>query len=177
MEEGVSKLELATFGCGCFWCVEAVFKEIEGVESVTSGYMGGIIENPSYNDICTGLTQHAEVVQIAFNPDICSYKQLLDLFWRSHDPTTLNRQGADVGTQYRSEIFHHNDAQRTAAEESKSLAEQSGRFSEPIVTGITSATKFFPAEEYHQDFYRRNPNHRYCQLVIQPKIEKMKNRH
>ena len=161
----------ATFGAGCFWCVEAVFETLVGVHSVTSGYMGGSLENPSYEAICTGTTGHAEVIQIRYNPDRISYETLLERFWIVHDPTTLNRQGADVGTQYRSVIFTHSDEQFTLAQSSKARA--GVQFDDPIVTEITPASKFYPAESYHQNFYRENPAHPYCQFVIRPKLQSL----
>jgi peptide-methionine (S)-S-oxide reductase len=163
--------ELATFGGGCFWCIEAVFEQLEGVKSVTSGYAGGKTEKPSYEDVCSGQTGHAEVTQIEFDPKKISFDQLLDVFWAAHDPTTLNRQGADVGTQYRSIILYHNEAQRTAAEISKKRAQ--AEFPSPIVTQIVPFTKFYKAEGYHQDYYRSNPRAPYCAFVIRPKLEKL----
>ena len=164
--------ELATFGAGCFWCVEAVFERLDGVKSVTSGYAGGKKENPTYDEVCGGKTGHAEVIQIEFVPKIVSYAELLDLFWRAHDPTTLNRQGADAGTQYRSVIFYHNDAQKLAAEQSKKEAAKD--FRDPIVTEIAPFTRFHHAEKYHQDYFRNNPRVPYCTFVIRPKLEKLK---
>lgn len=166
-----TKMELATFGGGCFWCIEAVFERLEGVTSVTSGYTGGATENPTYRDVCSGLTGHAEVTQIEFDPKKISYETLLEVFWQAHDPTTLNRQGADVGTQYRSAIFYQNDAQRAAAEKSKTDAQK--LFAQPIVTEIKPLTKFYKAEGYHQDYFRNNLRAPYCQAVIRPKLEKL----
>lgn len=166
------KTELATFGGGCFWCLEAVFEQVPGVVAVTNGYAGGSKPNPTYKEVCSGLTGHAEVVQIVFDPDRVSYDRLLEIFWEVHDPTSLNRQGNDVGTQYRSVIFYHNDAQRLAAERSKAAAQQ--RFAQGIVTEIQPLTKFYPAEGYHQGYYRKNPNVPYCQLVIRPKLERLR---
>jgi peptide-methionine (S)-S-oxide reductase len=166
-----SNLEIASFGAGCFWCVEAVFETLDGVQAVESGYMGGQIEDPTYREICTGTTGHAEITQIAFDPSVISYETLLGWLWRSHDPTTLNRQGADTGTQYRSAIFYHNEAQREAAEASKGAAQKD--FDRPIVTEITEASKFYVAEEYHQDYYRLNKSAPYCQMVITPKLRKL----
>jgi peptide-methionine (S)-S-oxide reductase len=168
-----SSTEVATFGAGCFWCVEAVLEQIDGVRDVTSGYMGGDVANPSYKDVCTGRTGHAEVVQVTFEPDVLPYEELLDWFWRLHDPTTLNRQGADVGTQYRSAIFYHSDAQREAAEKSRQAADASGVFSDPIVTEITEAGPYYQADEYHQDYYRQNKEQGYCRVVIRPKLDKL----
>ncbi|NBC30407.1 MAG: peptide-methionine (S)-S-oxide reductase MsrA [Spirochaetes bacterium] len=163
--------EYATIGGGCFWCVEAVYKRIEGVQSVTSGYTGGSTPNPTYQDICTGRTGHAEVIQVVFDPNVITYKELLDVFWKAHDPTTLNRQGADVGTQYRSIILYHDEKQREIAEASKAEAQQ--HFSAPIVTEIVPLETFYPAEEYHQDYFEANPRAGYCRLVIHPKLKKL----
>ncbi|MGB0273324.1 MAG: peptide-methionine (S)-S-oxide reductase MsrA [Opitutales bacterium] len=164
-------IEVATFGAGCFWCVEAVFEQLDGVIDVESGYMGGVTENPSYRDICSGTTGHAEVTRIQFDPTIIDYATLLDWLWRSHDPTTLNRQGHDIGTQYRSAIFYHSEAQKTVALRSKAAA-QAG-FNAPIVTEITAASTYYPAEDYHQDYYRLNPNKPYCARIIAPKLKKL----
>jgi len=164
-------LELATLGAGCFWCIEAVLEQIEGVRGVRSGFTGGGLQDPSYRDICTGLTGHAEVVEVQFDPAVLSYADLLDWFWRLHDPTTLNAQGADVGTQYRSAIFYHGTDQREQAE--ASLAAAAGSFKDPIVTEITAAVEFYAAEGYHQDYYTANREQRYCQLVIRPKLRKL----
>lgn len=169
--EDNSSLETATFGAGCFWCVEAVFENIDGVQAVESGYMGGQVKDPTYREICTGTTGHAEVTRIEFDPAVVSYETLLDWLWRSHDPTTLNRQGADRGTQYRSAIFYHSEAQRQAAELSKAAA--LAEFAQPIVTEITAAETFYPAEAYHQDYYRLNQSAPYCQMVIRPKLNKL----
>lgn len=173
-DPATSSTESATFGGGCFWCVEAVFERLEGVVAVASGYAGGHKENPTYKEVCTGRTGHAEVIQISYDPKKISYEKLLDVFWAAHDPTTLNRQGADVGTQYRSVIFYHNDAQRQAAEKSKSDA--ASQFDEPIVTEIKPLPKFYPAESYHQDYFRNNANAPYCQAVIRPKLEKLRDK-
>lgn len=164
--------ELATFGGGCFWCLEAVFERLDGVTSVTSGYAGGKKENPTYQEVCSGATGHAEVVQIAFDPKKISYEKLLEIFWAAHDPTTLNKQGADVGTQYRSVILYHSAAQKAAAEKSKETAQW--RFPAAIVTEIVPLTRFYPAEDYHQDYFRKHPNAPYCAVVISPKLEKLK---
>ena len=165
------RTDLATLGGGCFWCVEAVFERLPGVTAVVSGYAGGTTENPGYEAVCTGATGHAEVVQIEFDPQAISFERLLEVFWLAHDPTTLNRQGADAGTQYRSVIFTHDEAQRGAAEKSKAAA--AAHFAQPIVTRIEPLPKFFPAEKYHQDFFRLNPNQSYCRAVIRPKVEKL----
>ncbi|MBI3415740.1 MAG: peptide-methionine (S)-S-oxide reductase MsrA [Verrucomicrobia bacterium] len=163
--------ELATFAGGCFWCIEAVFETTDGVKSVTSGYAGGTKENPTYDEVCTGQTGHAEVAQIEFDPVKIPYERLLDLFWHAHDPTTLNRQGADAGTQYRSVIFYHNATQKLAAEKSKKAA--TALFPDPIVTEIVPLAKFYKAENYHQDYFRNHPNAPYCTVVIRPKLEKI----
>ena len=167
-----AKTEVITLGAGCFWCTEAVYQQIPGVISVKPGYMGGKTSNPTYEDICTGTTGHAEVAQVTFDPQKASLEKILDVFWESHDPTTLNRQGADVGTQYRSAIFYENDTQRAIAEKSKAAAAK--KFTKPIVTEITKAPTFYVAENYHQDYYRRNKNKNpYCQVVIAPKLRKL----
>lgn len=164
--------EKAVLGGGCFWCVEAVYQGQPGIVSVVSGYAGGNKPNPSYDEVCTGRTGHAEVVEITFDPSKTSYENVLKLFWDAHDPTTLNRQGADSGTQYRSIIVAQNDAQKTAAEKSK--ADAQAHFKDPIVTEIISGAPFYPAEDYHQDFYERNPDYPYNRVVIAPKLEKLK---
>ncbi|BBG65833.1 peptide methionine sulfoxide reductase MsrA [Hydrogenimonas sp.] len=164
--------ERAVLGGGCFWCLEAVYEEVKGVEEVVSGYAGGTVENPTYEAVCSGSTGHAEVVEIMFRPDVVSFEELLDIFWSIHDPTTLNRQGADVGTQYRSVIFYRNEKQKEIAKKSKAEAQK--RFSSPIVTEISPLEKFWPAEEYHQDYFRKNPYHGYCRAVVAPKVEKFK---
>jgi peptide-methionine (S)-S-oxide reductase len=166
-----SKTQLATFGGGCFWCTEAVFETFDGVKAVTSGYAGGSVVNPTYQQICTGTTGHAEVIQVEFDPAKISFEQLLDVFWQAHDPTTLNRQGADAGTQYRSVIFYHDEAQKKASEKSRAAA--AVLFKEPIVTEIAALPKFYPAEGYHQDYFRKNPNAPYCAVVITPKLQKL----
>ena len=152
------QLKTATFGAGCFWCVEAVFQELEGVSTVKSGYTGGHVENPTYKQICTGQTGHAEVCQIKYDPAKIEFKDLLQVFWKTHDPTTLNRQGADVGTQYRSAVFYHDEQQREQAEKYKKALDESGAFGAPIVTEIVAATKFYPCEDYHDNYFKRNPN-------------------
>lgn len=168
------KLEEATFGAGCFWCTEAVYERIEGVEEVVSGYAGGHVKNPSYREITTGRTGHAEVCLIRFDPEKVSYEELLDVFWHTHDPTTLNRQGNDVGPQYRSVIFWHNGFQRELAEESKQKMEASGTYPDPIVTEIVQMTDFYKAEGYHQDYFENNPSQPYCSFVVAPKVDKFK---
>ncbi len=167
-------LDTATFGGGCFWCVEAIFQQMEGVEKVISGYSGGKVDNPTYKEICTGTTGHAEVAQIIYDPSVVSYDELLKAFWSTHDPTTLNRQGADVGTQYRSVIFYHNDNQKQLAEKYKSELDKTGVFGSPIVTEISPFAKMYIAEDYHQNYYNDNKNQGYCQYVIAPKLEKFK---
>jgi peptide-methionine (S)-S-oxide reductase len=164
-------LEVATLGGGCFWCLEAVFKRIDGVVSVTSGFSGGTKADPTYDEVCTGTTGHAEVVQVAFDPRRIDYAEILDVFWKSHDPTTLNRQGGDVGEQYRSVVFYDGKRQRRLAEESRAKA-QAGR-REPIVTEIRPRERFWQAEEYHQDYYDRNRSAGYCRMVISPKLRKL----
>ncbi|MCB0209350.1 MAG: peptide-methionine (S)-S-oxide reductase MsrA [Anaerolineae bacterium] len=168
------KFKKATFGSGCFWCTEAVFQNLKGVHQVVSGYAGGSVNNPTYQQVCMGTTGHAEVTQITFDPDIISFEDLLYVFWRTHDPTTLNRQGADVGTQYRSVIFYHDDEQKAIAEKSKGETDASGLWRNPIVTEISPLTKFYEAEGYHQDYFNRNPNQPYCRVVIDPKIRKFR---
>jgi peptide-methionine (S)-S-oxide reductase len=165
------KTEKATLGGGCFWCVEAVYERLPGILSVTSGYAGGQTENPTYEQIGTGKTGHAEVVQIEYDPEKISYQKIIDLFWDAHDPTTLNRQGADVGTQYRSIILTANDDEARIAKESRDRAQ--GEFKSPIVTEIVPLEKFYPAEDYHQNFYRENPMHPYNMAVIRPKLQKL----
>jgi methionine-S-sulfoxide reductase len=169
-----SKLETATFASGCFWCSEAVFQQLRGVKSVVSGYSGGLAENPTYEEVCSGTTGYAEAIQVTFDPTVIPYTDLLQVFWQTHDPTTLNRQGNDIGTQYRSAVFYHNDQQRKVAEEYKQQLDSSKTFSGPIVTEITQYTNFIPAEKYHQDYYQQNPNQGYCQYVIRPKVEKFR---
>lgn len=163
---------IITFGAGCFWCTEAVFLNVKGVEKVVSGYSGGKIKNPSYREICTGTTGHAEVTQITYDPSKISYEDLLEIFWNTHEPTTLNRQGADVGTQYRSVIFYNNEEEKRAAVAYKEQLEASGVFKNAIVTEISPLVNFYPAEEAHQNYYALNSNQGYCQFVIRPKVEK-----
>jgi peptide-methionine (S)-S-oxide reductase len=166
------KFEKATFGSGCFWCTEAVFQQLRGVNSVVSGYSGGHVENPSYEQVCTGRTGHAEVVQVTYDPAEIAFADLLKVFWQTHDPTTLNRQGHDVGTQYRSAVFYHNDDQRQIAEQYKQQLDTAGTFGAPIVTEISPLQNFFPAEQYHQNYFRSNPAQSYCAFVIRPKVKK-----
>ena len=169
----MAKSDIATLGGGCFWCVEAVFQRIEGVLSVKPGYAGGDIKNPTYKQICTGNTGHAEVAKIEFDPEKITYSQILNVFWQSHDPTTLNRQGNDVGTQYRSVIFFHDESQREIAEKSKIDADKSGYWENKIVTEITLLNNYYDAEDYHDNYYNNNPNQPYCLFVIKPKLDKL----
>lgn len=172
MNNPTSKTDTATFGQGCFWCAEAIFERVEGVKSVTCGYAGGNVANPTYEQVCTGKTGHAEVVQIVYDPDKISFDDLLKIFWQTHDPTTLNKQGADVGEQYRSIILYHNESQKEKAEYYKNELQKSGSWDNPIVTQIVPLTKFYRAEEYHQHYYDKNPYQGYCSFVIAPKVEK-----
>jgi peptide-methionine (S)-S-oxide reductase len=169
--------QLATLAGGCFWCLEAVFEQLRGVTKVVSGYSGGHVPKPSYEAVCTGTTGHAEVVQVAFDPDVLSYRDLLGVFFTLHDPTTLDRQGGDVGTQYRSAIFYHDDEQRRTAEDLVRELEAEHVFDEPIVTKIEPLQAFYPAEEYHREYYRRNPNQPYCRAVIAPKVAKLRSKY
>jgi len=168
------KPDTATFGAGCFWCTEAVFSQLDGVISVTSGYSGGTTKNPAYDEVCTGLTGHAEVVRIVFDTTRISFDELLQVFWTMHDPTSLNRQGADQGTQYRSVIYFHDESQREKAIAQKTALDNSGIYGKPVVTEISPAGSFYPAEETHQDYYSRNSTAPYCRIVIEPKTEKIK---
>jgi len=172
-EESHIKLETATFGSGCFWCTEAVFQRVKGVYSVASGFSGGNISNPAYREVISGMTGHAEVVQIKFDPEEVSYLQLLQIFFKTHDPTTLNRQGADVGTQYRSAIFYHSVQQKELAEKTKDLLNKEKIWDDPIVTEITEFKAFYKAEDYHQNYFNNNPSQAYCQFVIVPKLNKL----
>ena len=169
------KYEYATFGNGCFWCSEAVFEEVKGVVNVVSGYSGGSVINPSYREVCTGRTGHAEVVQIKYDPSVVSYQELLNIFFKTHDPTSLNRQGADVGTQYRSVIFYHNENQKNEALQTIQNLDNSGAYDKKIVTEVEPFKNFYMAEEYHQDYYKKNPDYGYCSVVISPKLKKFKN--
>ena len=166
-------LELATFGAGCFWCVEAIFQRIDGVEKVVSGYSGGHVKNPAYKEVCAGTTGHAEVCQLSYDPAVVSFDELLEVFWQTHDPTTLNRQGNDVGTQYRSSIFYHNEQQKELAEEYKAKLDESGAFNGPIVTEIVGYKTMYVAEDYHQNYFNENGSQPYCSFVIQPKVDKL----
>lgn len=174
LQSATPKLQQATFGGGCFWCTEAFFLDVKGVSKVESGYSGGKVKNPTYREVCSGLTGHAEVIQITFDPKVVSYEELLEIFWNTHDPTTLNRQGADEGTQYRSVVFYHNDEQQKIAEQYKKQLDASGVFKNRIVTEISPLINFYKAEDYHQNYYALNPNQGYCQYVIRPKVEKFK---
>lgn len=165
--------DIATFGAGCFWCVEAVFQRLKGVHKVESGYMGGNTPDPTYREICTGMTGHAEVAQITYDPEVISFEELLEVLWTTHDPTTLNRQGNDKGTQYRSAIFYHNEEQKAIAEKSKEEV-ATKLYDDPIVTEITAASKYYPGEPYHQDYYNRNGYAPYCRFVIAPKVSKLR---
>jgi len=169
-----SEREIATLGGGCFWCTEAVFSQLKGVESVESGYAGGVTQNPTYKDICTGTTGHAEVVRVTFDPNVVFYKEILEIFFTTHDPTTLNRQGNDVGAQYRSVIFYHSSRQKETAEEAIRELSESKIWSAPIVTEVTPAAMFYKAEEYHQTYFQRNAAQPYCQLVVAPKVAKLR---
>lgn len=167
-------VEVATLGAGCFWCVEAVFQDVKGVHKVESGYTGGHVENPTYKQICTGTTGHAEVAQITFDPTVISFEDILMIFWHTHDPTTLNRQGNDAGTQYRSAIFYHNEKQKEIAEKSKAETEASDLWPNPIVTEITPLDVYYPAEDYHQNYFNNNPYQPYCMMVVNPKVQKFR---
>ncbi|MBF8266845.1 MAG: peptide methionine sulfoxide reductase [Dehalococcoidia bacterium] len=171
------KKERATLAGGCFWCLEAVFEQLKGVERVESGYIGGHLPNPSYQQVCSGTTGHAEAVEVSFDPGIISYRELLEVFFAIHDPTTQNRQGPDVGTQYRSAIFYHSPDQETVAREIMARLSASGSWMRPVVTEVAPFTAFYPAEEYHREYYRRNPGNSYCQAVIAPKVSKFRKEH
>jgi len=173
-EMTTQSLDTTTFGAGCFWCVEAIFEQLDGVISVESGYSGGQVKNPSYKEVCTGTTGHAEVCQIVYNPNVISYIELLEVFWKTHDPTTMNRQGADVGTQYRSSVFYHNDEQRKLAEEMKEKLNAAAIWKDPVITEIVPFHEFYKAEDYHQEYYFQNTSQPYCTAVITPKVEKFR---
>ena len=166
------KTDTATFGTGCFWCTEAIFQQVDGVIKVTSGYSGGQKDNPTYKEVCTGTTGHAECLNVVYDPAKVTFDELLEIFWQVHDPTTLNRQGNDVGTQYRSVIFYHNDEQKAKAEKYKAELDKSGAWVNPVVTTLEPFTKFYAAEDYHQNYYNDNKEQGYCQFVIRPKVEK-----
>lgn len=167
-----AKLETATFGTGCFWCTEAIFQQVEGVTKVTSGYSGGKVDNPTYKQVCTGTTGHAECLNIEYDPSKVTFDELLEIFWQVHDPTTLNRQGNDIGTQYRSVVFYHNEEQKAKVEKYKAELDKSGAWDNPIVTTLEPFVKFYAAENYHQNYYNDNGQQGYCQFVIRPKVEK-----
>jgi len=169
-----NKTEQATLGGGCFWCVESAFLQVKGIESVKSGYTGGHTENPTYEQVCTGGTGHAEVAQLTYDPEQISYRQILEIFFTLHDPTQVNRQGNDIGTQYRTSIFYHNDEQKQEAENIIAELENDGAFADPIVTEVTKLETFYPAEDYHENYYARNPENPYCQAVISPKLAKFR---
>jgi len=171
--DAIAGTEKITLGAGCFWCTEAVMQRVEGVKSAVSGYTGGHVENPTYRQVVTGETGHAEVAQIHFDPKVISLEEVLDIFWLMHDPTTLNRQGADVGTQYRSAIYYHSNEQKEIAEKSIAKLTESGKFADPIVTEVTEAATFYTAEDYHQEYYELNKNAGYCRYVIHPKLKKL----
>jgi len=165
---------VATFGAGCFWCVEAIFQDLKGVYSVESGYMGGDTQDPTYKEVCSGTTGHAEVCRIIYDPRILTFKDMLEVFWQTHDPTTLNKQGNDIGTQYRSAIFYYSDEQKNVAEYYKQEIDKAGAFSDPIVTTLEKASTFYPAEDYHQNYFNQNGDQPYCAFVIKPKVDKFK---
>lgn len=173
-KESKKEMEVATFGNGCFWCTEAIFEELKGVSKVESGYIGGQTKNPTYKEVCSGTTGHAEAIRLTYDPEVITYTELLEVFWKTHDPTTLNRQGNDVGTQYRSAVFYHNDEQRQLAEKYKKELDASGAWDDPIVTEIVAATEFYVAEDYHQNYFDLNGSQPYCSFVIRPKVEKFK---
>jgi peptide-methionine (S)-S-oxide reductase len=175
--EDVSRKEVATLGGGCFWCLEAVFEELRGVQEIVSGYSGGTVPDPTYEQVCTGTTDHAEVVQVTFDPEAVSFREILEVYFSIHDPTTLNRQGADVGTQYRSVIFYHTPEQKRVAEEVIAQLEEAGVWDDPIVTEVTSGSAFYAAEDYHQEYFRRNQGQPYCQVVVAPKVAKFRKQH
>ena len=173
-DNSMDSFQKATFGAGCFWCVEAVFQELKGVSAVKPGYAGGHVKNPSYKEVCNGTTGHAEVAQITFDPQVITYAELLEVFWKTHDPTTLNRQGNDRGTQYRSAIFYHNEEQKKLAEHYKKELDASGAWEDPIVTEIEPLDVFYEAEDYHNNYFLNNPEQGYCKVIIQPKVEKFR---
>ena len=168
----IENLEFATFGNGCFWCTEAIFNQLEGVVKVEPGYAGGKVQNPTYKEVCSGSTGHAEVIRVTYNDDVIGYRELLDVFFNTHNPTTLNRQGADVGTQYRSAVFYHNEKQKNEAEKIIAELEDEKVFDDKIITEVTKVNNYFAAENYHQDYYNNNKNQGYCRMVINPKLEK-----
>jgi peptide-methionine (S)-S-oxide reductase len=170
----LTNLEVTTLGGGCFWCLEAVFDEVRGVEDVVSGYAGGLVVNPTYRQVCDGKTGHAEVVRVTFDPTVITFREILEIFFAIHDPTTLNRQGADVGTQYRSAIYYHSPEQKATAQTVIAELNAARVFDKPIVTEMTAVTKFYPAEDYHQEYFRKNPYQPYCQVVVSPKVAKLR---
>jgi peptide-methionine (S)-S-oxide reductase len=172
-----SKTEVATLAGGCFWCLEAVYDQLKGIEDVVSGYEGGAVKNPTYEQVCSGMTGHAEVIQVKYNPEVISFQDLLDVFFTIHDPTTLNRQGADVGTQYRSAVYYHTPEQKEIAERTISVINNSHIWDHPIVTEVTPADTFYPAEDYHQEYFARNPFQGYCRAVVAPKVAKFRKQH
>jgi peptide-methionine (S)-S-oxide reductase len=172
MTSSIVKSDTATFGTGCFWCTEAIFQQLEGVEKVTSGYSGGTVANPTYEEVCSKTTGHAECLNIVYDPSKISFDELLEVFWQTHDPTTLNRQGADAGPQYRSVVFYHNEDQKAKTAKYKAELDKSGAFNNPIVTTLEAFTVFYPAESYHQNYYNNNTSEGYCQFVIRPKLDK-----
>ena len=172
MTDNMVKMETATFGTGCFWCTEAIFQQVEGVTKVTSGYSGGKVDNPTYKEVCAGTTGHAECLNIEYDAAKITFDELLEIFWQVHDPTTLNRQGNDVGTQYRSVVFYHNEEQKAKVEKYKAELNKSGAWDSPVVTTLEPFVKFYPAENYHQNYYNDNGEQGYCQFVIRPKVEK-----
>lgn len=172
LPDSTRQLDTATLGAGCFWCVEAIFQQIKGVDTAISGYMGGRIARPTYKEVCSGLTGHVEVVQITFDPAIVPYERLLEVFWKTHDPTTPNRQGADEGTQYRSVVFYHSNEQKLTAEKIKEAFNASKVFDAPVITGVEPASEFYKAEDYHQNYFRENGEQPYCRAVVRPKVEK-----
>lgn len=172
--ESTDDATTATFGNGCFWCTEAIFQQLKGVQTVTSGYTGGTVQNPSYEDVCRGDTGHAEAIQVTFDPKVISYSELLEVFWRSHDPTTLNRQGNDTGTQYRSAVFYHSPRQKELAEKYKAKIDDAHVFTNPVVTEIVLAVEFYPAERNHQNYFALNSRNGYCRAIIQPKLDKLR---
>lgn len=173
----MKKEEMATLGGGCFWCTEAVFQIAKGVNKVVSGYTGGIFKDPTYREVCSGKTGHNEVIQISFDPEIISFEEVLGIFFSVHDPTTLNQQGADRGTQYRSGIYYHSEEQKSIAEKMIAGIDEAGIWSDPVVTEVVEAPEFYPAEEYHQNYYRNNPNQGYCQAVVGPKVAKFRSKY
>lgn len=172
--ENIEGMDTITLGAGCFWCVEAIFQELEGVHKVIAGYANGTVKNPSYKEVCSGRTGHAEVAQVHYDPDKISIDEILEVFWQTHDPTTLNRQGADVGTQYRSGVYYHNEEQKEKAEHYKAKLNESGAFEDSVVTEIEPLKSFYEAENYHQDYYNNNSGEGYCKMVIRPKLEKFR---